>query len=237
MSKARSSLIRAMTSVAVPCLAIFLIASPAAAQGNNGKSIVLVASGFLCDPTDPSTFLATARADQGDSYEMTGAGTFDAQKRSVNAVGTFSHKSPNGNLLETGVWIASELVSFDSYGVEPGALLRQGRALGRPPLGPIPLPMSSGLVPTGGLAVFRIRLLPVWGPSRTAVLQVNCALGNVPRERSTEGIRLTLEGSGTEYSVEAGGRVMFLEMGSKAGAPARTSQQEPALGAAETRAH
>ncbi len=183
MSKPRPSMIRAMMSRAVPCvaiLALFLHASPAAAQGYNGNYIVLLASGFICNPTDPSTCLATARADQGDSYEMTGAGTFDAQKKSVNAVGTFSHKSHNGNLLETGVWIASELVSFDSYGVEPGALLRQGPALGRPPLGPMPLPMSSGLIPTGGLAVFRIRLLPVWGPSRTAVLQVNCALGNVP---------------------------------------------------------
>lgn len=228
MSKPRSSSIRALTNVAVPCLAIFLLASLAAAQGNNGNYILLLASGFLCDPADPSTCLATARADQGDSYEMTGAGTFDAQKKSVNAVGTFSHKSPNGNLLETGVWIASELVSFESYGVEPGALLRQGRALGRPPLGPIPLPMSSGLIPTGGLAVFRIRLLPVWGPSRTAVLQINCALGNVPHERSTEGIRLTLKGSGTDFSVEAGGRMMFLAMRPEAGAPAKVPHQEAA---------
>jgi hypothetical protein len=226
-----------MMSVAVPSLALFLLASLAAAQGNNGNYIFLLASGFLCDPTDPSTCLATARADQGDSYEMTGAGAFDAQKKSVNAVGTFSHKSPNGNLLETGVWIASELVSFDSYGVEPGALLRQGRALGRPPLGPIPLPMSSGLIPTGGLAAFRIRLLPVWGPSRTAVLQVNCTLGNVPRERSTEGIRLTLEGSGTEFSVEAGGRVMFLAIRPEAGASAKAPQQEPAPEAREMAGH
>lgn len=237
MSKPRPSSIRAMTSVALPCLAIFLFGSPAAAQGNNGNYILLLASGFLCNPNDPSTCLATARADQGDSYEMTGAGTFDAQKKSVNAVGTFSHKSPNGNVLETGVWIASELVSFDSYGVEPGALLRQGRALGRPPLGPIPLPMSSGLVPTGGLAAFRIRLLPVWGPSRTAVLQVNCALGDVPRERSTEGIRLTLEGSGTEFSVEAGGRVMFLALRPEAGAPAKAPRQESTPGAGEMPEH
>ena len=44
-------------------------------------------------------------------------------------------------------------------------------------------------VPTGGLAVLRIRLLPLQGPSRNAVLEVNCALGDVPRERSLEGIR------------------------------------------------
>ena len=49
-------------------------------------------------------------------------------------------------------------------------------------------------MPAGGLAVLRIRLLPMWGPPRNAVLQVNCALGKVPEERQTEGIRLTLRG-------------------------------------------
>lgn len=221
MSKRRLHSIRSVTRLTLPCLAIFLFGSPTAAQGHNGSYVVLLASGFLCDPADPSTCSATARTDQGDSYEVTGTGTFDPQLKSVNAVGTFTHKSPTGDPLETGVWIASELVSFDSYGVEPGALLRQGRALGRPPLGPVPLPMSTGLVPTGGLAVFRIRLLPVSGPSRPAVLQVNCALGDVPRDRSTEGIRVTLEGSGTGSSVEAGGRVMFLALRPEAGPPAK----------------
>jgi hypothetical protein len=48
------------------------------------------------------------------------------------------------------------------------------------------------------------------GASTTAVLQVNCALGNVPRERSVEGIWLKLERNDTEYLEELGGRVMFL---------------------------
>jgi len=65
-------------------------------------------------------------------------------------------------------------------------------------------------MPTGGLAVFRILLFPVSGPPTTAVLQVNCALGEVPHERSVEGIRLKLETNNTEYSEELGGRVMFL---------------------------
>jgi hypothetical protein len=42
-------------------------------------------------------------------------------------------------------------------------------------------------MPTGGLAVFRIQLLPMSGLSTTAMLQVNCALGDVPRERSVDG--------------------------------------------------
>jgi hypothetical protein len=54
----------------------------------------------------------------------------------------------------------------------------------------------------------------------TAVLQVNCALGEVPRERSVEGIRLTFGRSGVEFSQEAGGRVMAI---SCAPNPARSS--------------
>jgi len=65
-------------------------------------------------------------------------------------------------------------------------------------------------VPTGGLAVLRIRRLPLQGPSRNAVLQVNCTLGDVPRERSVEGIRLSIEGNASDFSEEGSGRVMFL---------------------------
>src|SRR5208337_1597033 len=146
------------------------------------------ASGFLCDPDHAEACPAVAKDVNGSSFEMSGAGLFDAQSESVKAAGTYTHKSPNGNVLETGVWIASELVSFDSYGAAPGALRQRGVALGPQPFGPRRLPMSSGPMPTGGLVVFRMRLLPVSGASTSAVLQVNCALGEVPRERSVEGI-------------------------------------------------
>ena len=83
----------------------------------------------------------------GDSYEMNGAG------------GTFAHRSSNGDLLDTGVWITNELDGFDSYGIAPGALPQKGQAFGKA-IGPKGLRMPSGSMPTGGLAVFRIRLLP-----------------------------------------------------------------------------
>jgi len=72
--------------------------------------------------------------------------------------------------------------------------------------------MLSGSMPAGGLAVFRIRLLPMWGPPTKAVLQVNCALGKVPDERSTDGIRLTFEGAGGEFDQEVSGRTMFVSV-------------------------
>jgi hypothetical protein len=191
-------------------LAILLAAIPAIAQNSGGDYIFLIGSGFLCDSGDSSACPAVVKSAEGSSYEMSGAGTFNPQSKSVMAGGTFTHKSSSGDVLETGVWIASELVSFDSYGIAAGALMRAGSAFGPARFGPRRMPMLSGPMPAGGLAVFRIRLLPMWGVSKTATLQVNCALGKVPDERPTEGIRLAFEGGGGEFDEEVSGRAMFV---------------------------
>ena len=218
----------------MPSLVVLLCAGSARAQTSSANYTFVVASGFLCDPGDSGSCPAVAKSANDESYEISGAGTFDPQNKSVKAAGTFNHKSTNGNVLETGVWIASEMVSFVSYGVAPGALLHEKRALGLPPFSPSRAKMFSGPMPTGGLAVFRIRLLPTSGASRTAELQVNCALGDVPRERSVEGIRLSFEKNGSEFSEEVSGRVMFLSMRPEVGAPNKTPQEEPAPASAGT---
>jgi hypothetical protein len=215
-----------VTWAAVPSLAMFLGAGPARAQNNPSNYTFLLASGFVCDPGDSATCPAVVKSANDDSYEMSGAGAFDAQSKSVQGAGAFTHKSSDGTTLETGVWVVSELIRFDSYGIAPGALMSGGRAFGPPKFGPKRLPIFSGSMPTGGLAVFRIRLLPMSGASKIAVLQANCALGNVPRERAVEGIRLTLESNGTEFSLEVGGRVMFLSMRPEVSTPAGTPTQE-----------
>jgi hypothetical protein len=152
---------------------------------------------------------------------------------SVRNTITFRPHSVSELKLLTGVWIASELMRFDSHGIAPGALLNGRRTFGSSQLGPKGLPMSSGPMPTGGLAVFRIRLLPMSGTSKTAVLQANCALGKVPAEREIEGIRLSFERNGTAFAQEAGGRVMFLMMRPEVSALVKTPQQEAAPDSAE----
>jgi hypothetical protein len=196
--------------LAAPCLATWLGAGPALAQSGAANYAFLVGAGFLCDSGDSAPCPAVVRSANGDSYEMSGAGTFTAQSKLATAAGTFTHKSVGGNVLETGVWTAGELVSFESYGIAPGALMREGQAFGLTRFGPMRSRMFSGSVPAGGLAVFRIRLLPMRGASRTATLEVNCALGKVPDERPTEGIRLAFEGSGVEFPEEVSGRTLFL---------------------------
>jgi hypothetical protein len=206
--KALANLVTAW--VAVASLAIWPGAGPAMAQNSNGDYMFLVASGFLCDSSDSSACPAVVKSADGLSYELSGAGTFNTQSKSVTAAGTFTHKSANGDALETGVWLASELVSFDSYGIAPGPLMRAVSAFGPPAFGPMRSRMFPGAMPAGGLAVFRIRLLPIWGVPKTATLEVNCALGKVPEERQTEGIRLAFEGGRVEFDEEVSGRTLFL---------------------------
>ena len=228
MPSLRTFSIRTRMRKLLPFVAVSLIAFSVSAQNKSSNYVFLLASGFLCDPGDSSTCPASAKANQGDSYEMSGAGTFNAQNRSVEAVGTYAHKSPNGNVLDTGVWFASELMKFESYGSNSGVLSGERFAVGLVPLGHDRLLMPCVSMATGGLAIFRIQLLPTRGPSRMAVLQVNSALGNVPRERSVEGIRLSFEDNGIDFSEELGGRVMFLSMRPEAHMAQKPPQQQPA---------
>jgi hypothetical protein len=210
MSCQRVFLNRVIAGVALPSLTLFLAVVPPIAQTSNSDYVLLVGSGFLCESGDSSACPAAVKSADGASYEMSGAGTLAPQSKSVTAAGTFTHKSASGDVLETGVWVASELVSFDSYGIAPGALMREGRALGPPPFGPMRMRMFSGPMAAGGRAVLRIRLIPVLGSAKNATLQVNCPLGKVPPERQVEGVRLAFEGRGAEFDEEASGRALFL---------------------------
>ena len=212
--------------VAVLSLILFSCAGSARGQISSAGYTFVVASGFLCDSADSGSCPAVAKSANGDSYEIGGAGTFVQQNKSVNAAGTFNHKSTNGNVLETGVWTASDLISFDSYGIATAAFMHKGPAFGGPQIGYKRLPMRSVPMPTGGLAIFRILLMPMSGTTRTALLQVNCALGDVPRQHSVEGIRIKFESNNFEYAEEAGGRVIFLALRPEVRTPAKMPEQE-----------
>jgi hypothetical protein len=196
--------------VAVLSLILLLYARSARGQISSANYTFVVASGFLCDSGDSGNCPAIAKSANGDRYEISGAGTFDPQNKSVKAAGTFNHKSTNGNVLETGVWTASDLISFDSYGTAPARFMHGGPAFGGPQTGYKPLPMRSGPLATGGLAIFHVLLTPVSGTTKTAVLQVNWALGKVPDERQVEGVRLAFKGGGATFDEEVGGSTLFL---------------------------
>jgi len=228
MSCQRIFLSRVIAWVALPSLTLFLAIVPAIAQTSNSDYTFLVGSGFLCDSGDSSACPAVVKSADGASYEMSGAGTFAPQRKLVTAAGTYTQKSSSGDVLETGVWVASELVSFDSYGIAAGALVREGRAIGPPQFGPMRMRMFPGPMPAGGRAVFRTRLIPVLGFAKNATLQVNCALGKVPPEHQVEGISLAFEGRGVEFDEEVSGRTLFLlaRPGATAAAKAPTPEAD-----------
>ena len=220
--RTRLEIVNVMQVVA-PILALFLGAAPLSAQTRAPEYTFVVASGFLCDSGNCP---AVARSERRDTYEFTGAGTFNAQTKAVSAAGTFAHKIPNGTVVETGIWTSNQLISFDSYGAAPNALRQRGIVAGVPGFRPNLSPMSFNPVPIGGLAMFRIRMLPAVGTPMSAVLQVNCALADAPRDRSADGIRLKLDKSPTEFAEELGGSVMFLAMPPQPTTPGKNKQQQ-----------
>jgi hypothetical protein len=200
------------------------------AQTNSLEYTFLVASGFLCNSGNAGACPAVARSGNGDAFELSGVGTFSPHEKTARAFGVFNHKSASGDLLETGIWTVDRMISFESYGVAPAALAQWGPAVGRPYFGP-PRPGRSGRMPIGGLAVFRVLLTPVSGSTKGAELQVNCALGAVPEQRSVEGIRITLDKDKIEYTEEAGARVVFLTAAREARVPARSTDEKARAGA------
>jgi len=105
-------------------LILVIAASPVLADNASAHYNFLVGSGFLCDPHDSTTCPAVARAASGDTIELSGAGTLSLASKSVTAAGAFTHRTSTGEILETGVWTASQLLSFKSYGIALGTLMR-----------------------------------------------------------------------------------------------------------------
>ena len=173
----------------------------------------LIASGFLCDPGDSDACPAVAQAGNGETIEINGAGTLGG--KAVTAAGAFTEKTPSGDIVTTGVWTATGLVSFQSYGIAPGALLLEYpklRTLGPMGRGMMPGRMAglmAGPLAAGGLAVIRIRLLPDAGSPRDALLRVICAKGKVPADEPSDGVRLAITG-GLVFDEEVNGRTVFL---------------------------
>lgn len=92
-----------------------------------------------------------ASTDNGDTIEISGTGMLTVHPNSVGGAGTFKHKDPNGNVLESGTWTAQELISFVPYAILPGH-------------------------EAGGEALIRVHL----SNGSAAILTVTCAIGAPP---------------------------------------------------------
>ena len=161
----------------------------------------IVFPGSFCAPAPPCPDVA--RAANGDTVEIAGAGTLSIHPKSVAGGGTFTHKNSAGAVIATGTWTAIELLSFNDYG---------------------PLPAAFGLPPTfhGGQVFMRVHLSPsTGGAGFDAILEVDCAanasffglppgqLEGAAPEGHTEGVRLAVEG-GPNFSQRVGGFTVFI---------------------------
>ena len=194
-------------TAAVMILVPLLPASPVPADNSSANYNLLVAAGYLCNATNSGSCPAVAQAANGDSVELSGVGMLNPSSKTVTAMGAFTHKRSNGEIVETGIWKATELMKFDSYGIAPGALMRDKRPTKS--LGMYSMGLLTGPLPTGGLALLRIQLLPDVGKPKDAILQVNCAIGKVPENQQGDGIRLAVKADDLKFDQKVSGRTMF----------------------------
>jgi hypothetical protein len=75
------------------------------------------------DPNNqPATFQLhmerpnVSEAPNGDRVAVTGSGVFSVHPKSVAAAGTFTHTDASGNIVGSGIWTATQLLSFEFYG-------------------------------------------------------------------------------------------------------------------------
>jgi hypothetical protein len=55
-------------------------------------------------------------AANGDEIAVTGEGEFAVHPKSVEAEGAFTHTDSDGNVIASGTWEATSLISYQSYG-------------------------------------------------------------------------------------------------------------------------
>jgi len=136
----------------------------------------LVASGYICDLV-ANECPATEKAADGGTVEINGVGNFTTPANTIAATGAYTTRDSSGVKLDDGLWTATSLVSYKSYGVDQNTPPREG-----------------------GLAQMNIQLFSDFGGAPiNAVLYVNCSDGNPPKGFTKDFIKLNITG-GESYS-------------------------------------
>ncbi len=123
-----------------------------------------------------------ARADNGDTVDITGSGMLSIHDKTVNGGGTFVHRAPDGAVRAIGNWTATALLSFDSFGTQPD------------------LPPNL----FGGVARIRVHL----SAGIDAILEIDCGIGKAPGGHS-EGVRLVVD-NGLNFNQKVSGFTVFV---------------------------
>ena len=165
---------RFVVAVSVLLLAVWTLLSGAASAATSKSAFDLHIADPLLQQAAGSPPYAIARADNGDTIALQGAGEFDVAAKTASGSGTFTHHVVATDADISGTWTASRLVSFQLYGCG-----------------------GDGFPPNfcGGLAKLDVTLTPTANPALhfPAILWVDCLIGDkVPPSRA-EGIRLNVQ--------------------------------------------
>lgn len=126
---------------------------------------------------------------------VAGGNTLSVHPKSVQGSGFFIHRDENGDLVASGTWTATELLSYKNYG----------------PAGNPNFPVADG---RAGFANIRIHLMADGGAEFDAILRIRCLLpGNDSTPPSwVEGIRVTVQNGLNFNKTVPGGNTIFLDL-------------------------
>ncbi len=125
-----------------------------------------------------------AMAENGDTIEVSGAGTITLHPKSATGGGSLVHRAPDGTIVGTGTWEATKLLSYKSFGPVTPEQIAELASLG------IELPEGS----EGGRALIAVRVIPD-DPSLgefEGTLTVVCHLGDKIPASAEEGVKLNV---------------------------------------------
>lgn len=162
--------------------------SDVAAKRNSAQYVYLVGDGFLCE-LNPAFCPNVAAASNGDIVELTGQGTLDVHPKAVDGAGTFVHKDGDGNVVGSGEWHATQLLSFVEFGPSP-VLPQEFRT---------------------GVANIRVHMVVDGsGAELGGILRVQCRLPEVKMPPPfAEGSRLNVQ-DGINFNTVVGGGTLFI---------------------------
>ena len=182
MVKPQSKIFFVFFFALVLTLSLFLVS----ASHKSASYKYMIATGFL---EEHGPDIAMAR--NGDTIELMGEGTFTTNPKTITGEGTFVHKNAEGEVIGTGKWAATKLISFQSYG--------DGTPQG--------LPAEF----EGGRALVKVILDPDGiGPSFEGTLKITCLLGDKIPKKAEEGIQLAVRGIPIHFNKEVGGETVFI---------------------------
>jgi hypothetical protein len=181
-----------------------------------GVLLAAMAAGRAATPAQAGSKTATisfgtvesvARAPNGDTVELNGAGTFTLQPKSIAGDGgpvtdafgpvprTFTHRNAAGNVVAQGTWEPTDVLSYQSFGP---ATAEQNAFFGG-------LPPGS----EGGKVMMKVALFVGGVHVHDGIVTIVCELG-VPPKNSVESTLLLVQGTELNFNEVVSGDNIFI---------------------------